>query len=686
MSPRGPTRSRHGGATRTAVLGALVLTAAIPGAGSAQAPDSAQRPDTVVPLPPILVAHYPLPLPAFLAPAAITRLDSAALRGHPGSSLAGVLAGAPGVQVDDRHNDALDERIAIRGFGARAQFGVRGLAVVVDGIPATMPDGQTALSHLDPAAPTSVEIVRGPASAFVGNAGGGAMRVETTPRRAGAGGRVLAGSDGFLRLEATAARRVGGSLVSGRLARRRTDGYRAHAGADRTWASGHLDAPVAGGRLRADIHGVTYEADNPGSLTDSALFADPRAAFARNVDQGTGEEARQAQAGIGWVGPAAGGVWEALAWTLRREVDNPIPVAIVNLDRTAAGMRLRHRREAGPWSVAVGLDAGAQWDDRVNDENLGGTAGQRLLDQQERVTSLAPLAQASLRVGDVRVIAGARWDRTAFRIRDRLDAQVGVAGRTLSAFSPSAGVAWSVGDAVWFANISTAFETPTASEFANDPDGGGFNASLEPQRTLGQELGVRGRSGRSRLEWEVVAHHARVEDALIPFEGEEGRTFFRNAGRTRHAGLETVLASTPLRWAGARVMWSWTAVTFRSFRTETGDLRGNDVPGVAPHRVSLSGWVRGADATLAVEAVHRGRAPADDANSAHWPAHTVLDLRAEGPGFAVGDTRLRAQAGVRNVTDEVYAGSIVPNAFGRRYFEPAPGRTWYVGLAFGSVD
>lgn len=642
----------------------------------------AQEPDTVIPLPPVRVVSFPLPTDLAGAPAAVTVVDGArALRARPGIGLGALLDPVPGVQFDGRHNDALDDRIAIRGFGARAQFGVRGLAVLVDGVPATMPDGQTALSHLDPSAVRSAEVVRGPASTFAGNAGGGALRLATAPTAEGLHGRVVAGSDGLLRLEAAAARRVGRALVSGRLARRRTDGYRAHADADRTWASAHADAPVGPGRLRVAVHGVEYEARSPGSLSDSAFRAGPRAAFDRNVEQRTGETGRQAQLGLGWSGSFGEGEWDVTAWALSRDIDNPIPVVIVDLERVAAGGRVRYRRGAGGIAWAAGVDVAGQRDDRRNLENLGGERGDLLLDQRERVTSVAPLAQVSAEAGDFRLSAAARWDVVRFDVDGRLAAAPAEADgdRSLSALSPALGVSWRAGPGVHaFANLSTAFETPTASEFANDPDGGAFNAALEPQRTVGVEMGARGLRPGGR--WEAVVHHARVEDALVPFEGDGGRTFFRNAGRTRHTGVELAAAVDVGRGLAARGSYSWTRVDFRRFAPAGTELRGNAVPGVTPHRAEAALSVRAGGAFAEAAARYRSQTAADDANAAFWPAHAVVDVRIEGPALVWGGTALRPQAGILNLADEAYAGSIVPNAFGGRYFEPAPGRTLYAGL------
>src|SRR5690554_7351132 len=83
------------------------------------------------------------------------------------------LVNMPGLQVQNRQNYAQDLQISVRGFGARSTFGVRGVRLYVDGIPATMPDGQGQTSNIDISSIDHVEVLRGPFSALYGNSSGG---------------------------------------------------------------------------------------------------------------------------------------------------------------------------------------------------------------------------------------------------------------------------------------------------------------------------------------------------------------------------------------------------------------------------------------------------------------------------------------------------------------------------------
>ena len=669
---------------RTLLLGALLAT---PLGG--QVPDSVP-PDTVpFPLRPLEVRVLRQPTLLRDAPLAVSVVGGAQVaRARPGTSLRAALVAVPGVQVDDRHNEALGERIAIRGFGARAQFGVRGVRVVVDGIPATFADGQSALSHVDPALLERVEVIRGPASALWGNAAGGVLLLETAGPGAGPLSQELeisGGAHGLLRLESVT--RGDGWLLG--VSRRAGDGFRAWSSYEKRMLSARGRVAAAGGVLDASVHGVDYDARNPGSLSAEQRAEDRAGAHPFNVTQRTGEDGRQGQLGVRWRGPLRGGGLEVAAFGIARRISNPIPPSIIDLDRNAGGVRALWRSggngaERVAWSV--GVEGEGQWDDRRTFANEGGERGEPQLDQAERVWAGSAFGQVVLRPAPaLAVLGGLRGDRLSFRARDRRPAgDTDDSGtRVMAALSPSLGV--SVDAAPWlllYGNAATAFETPTTTELANRPSGaGGFNPELEPQRTLSLEVGTRGQRGAA-LGWELALYRARVEDALIPFEVPEaaGRQFFRNAGSAVHRGAELAVAGAPARGVLAQVSWTWTDARFDDYATADARFDGNRVPGVAPHRVEGALTVERAGWLVGVEHRWQDETPVDDANSAVSGAYHLTGLRASARVPARRGLLLEPYAGVSNVLDRRYDASVVVNAFGRRYYEPGPGRSLYGGL------
>lgn len=673
-------------------LGCALLALASSPAGAQQP----ARPDTVR-LDTLTVQVLRTPLPAVRAPYAVSVVTEREIRlAQPGLALDRALRAIPGVQVDNRYNYALGERISIRGFGARAQFGVRGVRVLLDDIPATLPDGQTTLNHVDPGALERVEVVRGPAAALYGNASGGVIRLTTLePPTAPFASeyRVVGGADGLLRLQSTVGGRARGFRYLAKATRLRYDGFREYAEADNTQLSARLGWAGGDDDVRLALDLVDYDARNPGSLSDSLLRVDRRQAFANNVRQATGETGRQGQVGASWRRALRPGVLEMSAYGITRAIDNPIPNRVIDLARRAGGVRAAFSSSPGVgWDAlrwTAGAELQAQRDDRENYANQGGERGALALDQRERVAAASGFAQGTLVLGErVDVLAALRYDRHRFRVEDRFvtDDADDSGARTMDAWSPTVGISLRAADAaVLYANVATAFETPTTTELANRPDGaGGFNPELEPQRTLSYEAGVKGTLGPA-ASYTLAAYRARVRDALIPFEveGAPGRQFFRNAGSARHQGVEASLAWITGPFV-ARAAYTWTDARFRDYVVDGTDFGGNRIPGIAPHRVEAALTLgTGTGPFVGVDGRYLAATEVDDANRFRSPSYAVFDLRAGWEELRVGRFRASPFVGIDNLLGREYNTSVVVNAFGRRYFEPGPGRTLYAGVRVG---
>ncbi|HEX2206188.1 MAG TPA: TonB-dependent receptor, partial [Longimicrobium sp.] len=364
---------------------------------------------------------------------------------------------------------------------------------------------------------------------------------------------------------------------------------------------------------------------------------------------------------------------------------------IIDLDRGVGGVRAAWSADAGALRWLAGAEVEGQNDGRLNFANQAGERGATTLDQRERVTSSSAFAQGAVDVrGRVEVLGAIRYDRFRFSVRDRLITETNPddsGARTMQRVSPALGVSFAATPAVsFYANLATAFETPTTTELANRPTGaGGFNPDLQPQRTVSTEVGAKARPA-AWLWVEAAAYRARIEDALIPFEvaGAPGRVFYRNAGEARHRGVEASAILTPRPGWTARAAYTWTDARFGRYVVNGEDREGNPVPGVAPHRLEVSLLARPERGPFAgVDLRHVSSTPvADDDAEGRFrsPAYTLLDLRGGWEGARFGRVALSPFGGMTNVLDRAYNTSVVVNAFGRRYYEPGPGRSVYAGL------
>lgn len=686
----------------------LVLFAGAAGAQEQAAPTT---------LPPVVVtvtrdvARSPLDLPF-----AITRIVPDSLRpGQRNLSADETLMLVPGVSVANRNNPTQDPRIAVRGFGSRAAFGVRSVRILRDGVPLTLPDGQTPTDYLDLASVGSVEVIRGSASALYGNAAGGVVEFRSSPapaRPVAVDLRALGGSDGLRRWSTG----LGGTLAplryQGLVTRTEQDGYRQYARQKTTHATGRVLHDLSGMSLTWQVQLFSMPvAENPGALTATEMNANPRQPVALFVSKRARKDVNQAQLSLTAARPMSDGELTASIYGGTRDLDNPLTFAVVAIDRTTLGGSVRVTSGAAPFGsrhrLSAGVDVQRLDDDRKNFENCNGVAsstaacpradtverGRLRLDQREVVISIGPFIRDELALGThVQVHAGLRADYVIFDIDDRYVVPPGPGQnpddsgrRTLRAWSPMAGIVARAGTLTSvYANVSTAFETPTATELGNRPEGaGGMNRDLEPQTATTYEIGLKGILA-TRLRYDVATFLTGVKDELIPFEipGGAGRRYFRNAGRTERRGVETGLELT----AGAVTLastYSYSDFRFDEYAVTTGTVTqrydGKRIPGIPLHQLQASVTWRWSRLFFTGEGVTSSRVLVDDANTAAAGGWAIANVRTGGR-IPIGRSMVAPVVAVQNVFDRRYVGSVVVNAAGGRFYEPAPERTISVGV------
>ncbi|MDB4883966.1 MAG: TonB-dependent outer rane transport protein [Gemmatimonadetes bacterium] len=652
--------------------------------------------------------RVPLELPYAVT---LTRPDSlAALRRLGVDEL---LFAVPGVALANRQNPAQDPRVSIRGFGARSAFGVRGVRVLQDGVPVTLPDGQTPVDVIDVEGADRVEVVRGSASSLYGNAAGGVIDVRSkSPSLAAVSpyARVVGGGSVPTMSAAGAGGTLGPLGYTSSVTRIVGRGYRDYSDQRATRAALRLlHTPTAGGTspsvvLAARFNDVSH-AESPGALTRAQLDADPRMADPLSVRKQAGKIVRQGDLALTVAQQLASRVaLDATVYGSVRTLANPLTFSVVNVGRTSGGVSARLSGSGALRSHAVRFAGGGdlQWqnDDRQEYEAcIDAVApsatcpvartqrGALRKDQRELVSSAGPFVRGEVALAPTLLAsAGVRADAITFRVRDRLVSATNPddsGDRTLHAVSPATGLVWRVAPlASLYTTVSTSFETPTTTELGNKPDGSaGINPDLKPQRTLSLEIGGKGVLPGTALRWELAAFDTRARDELVPFDipGGAGRRYFRNAGRTRRRGAE-LGADAEYGPLTVRSAYSISRFRYVDYSVGTTSYAGKRIPGVPEHALMAAAAVRRGVFTLSGTADVASAVDVDDANSAQAPGRTILGLALSNT-LRVGAVQLASLVALQNLADVRSVGSVSVNATGGKFYEPAPGRTLLVRFA-----
>jgi len=603
------------------------------------------------------------------------------------------LSVVPGLYMQNRYNFSQDLRISLRGFGARSGFGIRGIRVYVDGIPETLPDGQAQVDSIDLASTKSIEVLRGPASSLYGNASGGVIAVETElgDMAPFVEGGLAGGELGFVKYNV----KSGGSYNSVdylfNASKQEIDGYRDHSFSRGTLLNGKLGINLTDDdRLTVAInHTDQPHSQDAGGINAEEVAADVRAARDLNVLFNAGEALSQQRVGLVYERDRPRGDLLLRNYYVWRDFSNELPFAAggaVDLQRFFYGVGAQftpHGWLPERFELTAGIDLDRQEDDRRRFDNNLGVRGDLAFDQQERVDSTGVYLQGKYKLSDdVTLSAGLRYDELTFDISDRFLADGDDSGEIdFDQVSPSAGLNFSLGQHVLFGSFSRSFETPTTTELANPDSSGGFNQSLEPQLADNYELGIKGE--RNGTVYELSVFRIDLTDELVPFElaASPGRTFFSNAGRSDRTGVESALSWHHESGLTADLSYTYSDFTFEDFIDESGnDIAGASLPGLPRHFGYAGLSYRSDNGVFArLEAVYSGSLYADSANTTEVDSYVVTNFRAS-KEFPGGNWLIRPYLGVNNIFNERYFSNIRINAFGGRYFEPAPERNLYVGV------
>jgi len=644
--------------------------------------------------------------PNLEVPASIDRVRAEEIRAmRPQVNLSESLARVPGIVVQNRQNYAQDLQISSRGFGARSTFGVRGLRMVVDGIPASMPDGQGQVSHFDLGSVERIEVLRGPFAVMYGNAAGGVINVLTASGASnpGVGADLMVGSYGTLRTALQAGGLDNGIDWLGSGSYFETHGYREHSTARRTQFNGKLAYTTESGTtVRLVGNALETPAQDPLGLTQAQFDSDPRGVAPQALLFDTRKKVRQAQAGVS-VEQAFGGLRvEATGYYGQRVLRQYLGFSgvgptssggVVDLDRNFGGGALRLSADTKLLDRPLTLVAGAEFE-RQDEHRRGfvndfGSLGALRRDERDRADGAGAYQQAEWRFAERWIaVAGLRASSVTFRSSDDYITALNPddsGSVRYSAATPAVGLVYRVTPtASLYTNFGRGFETPTFSELAYRPGGPGLNFDLKAATSRHAELGAKlvlANGGRIN----AALFDVRTRNEIVVDTSIGGRTTYQNAGRTTRRGLELGMDGPLVAGFEGTLAWTLLDATFTDpFTTQNNTetvAAGNRLPAVPRSylyaelrwRHEPSGFA------TALELQYKSRIAVDDVNSQFAGAWTTANL-ALGFSQKGKDWTLSEFVRVDNLTNAHYAGSVIVNETNGRYYEAAPGTNVLVGL------
>jgi iron complex outermembrane recepter protein len=654
------------------------------------------------------------------APFAISVVERDTLRtAGPLINLSESMARVPGLVVNNRWNFAQDQQISSRGFGARAGFGVRGIRLYADGIPASGPDGQGQVSHFDLAGAQRIEVLRGPFSVLYGNSSGGVISLIGAPAKAAeVEAAVDVGSFGLLQGRIGVAAPLGGGFdLRASVQHMEFDGFRPHSEAERTLGNARLGWQGDNDSVTVLINALDQPALDPLGLTREQFDADPRSTAPEAIRFNTRKDTGQTQGGASWRHRFNEGALREstlAAYAGRREVTQwlaipPPPQAnprhgggVVDFDRDYYGGEARLRFAWDGIDVVAGLASDRQRDQRRGFENFTGSGATEVLgvtgalrrDETNRAETDDVFVQGEWALNPgLSASAGVRSGRVKLQARDAYLSNGDDSGdRSFSYTNPVLGVRWLVQPGLnLHASFARGTESPTLGELAYRPDGsGGFNQGLDAQTSRQAEVGAKWRAGA--WDADLTLFEARVSDEIGVASNAGGRSSFQNVGRTLRRGAELAGGWQPNAAWRTRLAATWLDATYRDdfkvcagvpcFEPTLDVPAGNRIAGTQ----RASGWAElvWSDAVWGewgLEARVAGDTVVNDRNSDQAAGYGIAGLRwSRTVALGSAGSRLEILARVDNLFDRAYAGSVIVNESNGRFFETGAPRSGLLAL------
>ncbi|MBN9295672.1 MAG: TonB-dependent receptor [Filimonas sp.] len=635
-------------------------------------------------------------------PAAVVVIRQQQLQRFDRSSPVSVLNSIAGVRMEERSPGSY--RLSVRGSLLRSPFGVRNVKVYWDDIPLTDAGGNTYINLLDFGQLTNIEIIKGPASSLYGANTGGVLllqsqEADTVKRMVQA--NISGGSYGLFNEQLSYTHNSSFQVRQNHL---QSDGYRQQSALRRdvVQANGELNLSKAQ-KLSYLAMYSDLQYQTPGGITLPQMESNPRLA---RQPAGAIPGAVQQQTAI-YNKTALGGV--NLNSQIGKHFDNNTAVTINHTDFSNPfitnyekrnewnyGGRTAFRYHVEDKHIRFSGLIGGEWQqNKSNIDDYGNRAGKADTVQFKdiiKATQSFVFAQAQITINNRwHLQAGLSRNVLVYRFQRTTDpAQAAEQKRNIGPlWAPRFSALYQAAPGVnMYAIVSKGFSPPTVAEVR--PSDGNYYGDLQPEYGWNYEAGIKGNLWQQRLQYDVSFYYFGLKDAIVRRSSTSGAEYFVNAGVTSQKGVEAFVKAWIVRRdkgfvTGLALSQSYSYQPYRFTDYVSGGVNysGNQLTGV-PRNISVTGL----DARFRnhiytnITFNYTSSLPLTDANDAFAKAYHLFQAKA-GYQIAFRKVQVDVYAGMDNILNEVYSLGNDINAVGKRYYNPAPGRSVFAGVAVG---
>ena len=597
----------------------------------------------------------------------------------------------PGIFISNDNNYAQDSRISIRGFGSRANFGIRGIKLIVDGVPETTPDGQSQIDNLNLEIIEKIEVIRGVGSSLYGNSSAGIIKIKTLQELQNSFARIgfSLGSNQQNKSQFFLGQKYKKTSYTFLYSQTKSNGYRNNSG----FKNNNLNINLFKKVNDKTNYGLSFNyvdspyAIDPGGLTIEEVEDNRKQARERNVIYDSKESIKHLKLSGSFEKKISNKLtFSKYLFFSNRDFNGNIPVkkgGTIKLDRKywglGASLLIKNK-----FNTQIGFDLGNQKDLRKRYFNNEGEIGALVLEQNEKFINYGIFLVSSLKLNNFIINPGIRLDKNTISIDDRFLADGNSSDKiNLNSLNPSLGINYKSNSFNrFFVNVSTGFETPTLNEFGSSPIGSGFNKNLKSQNSINYELGFSKKSVNNKFKLDLIYFNTSNKNEVLPYEDSQfpGQVFYNNAGKTQRSGIEFSGSYNYNNFWNFNSSISIGRYLFDEFIDNEKNYSGNKIPGVPEKTMFFNvNYKNESKLSVSLQLKVIGDLYANNSNSVKVDGFNRLNLKIS-KGINYKKITIDPFLIFKNILGTSYYDNIRINAFGARYYEPAAKANFYGGI------